>query len=278
MGYAPSQVASPAYPAIRKPAIGGEAMILFAPGNALEVGTLTITGADTGTWAANADVTLPAAGTPLVAMVKTLTGIDGGTENLVVTIAGTDDGDQAINGVASIMVPGYSRNATKFFRVGLAADAVVSGDDGFKTITGVTIACDADAAGGVIAIYQLPAIAAFTEILGKVDVSFPSKAAVPIAIPEGLDGGAYTKFGRTEVPQFQATARHFTNAEGFAKFAGAGGVLLVKTVKESVHADSVFLTGAKFSDSTSLPDGNGEAQLTVSGLYEQQLVLLAPTA
>lgn len=278
MSYAPSAVVAANYPVIQKPLLGGETKVDFVPEAAILVGTFSITGEDAGSWAANPSVTLPTAGVPLVAMVDTGTGIHGGTEDLVLTVNGTDTGDSVINGTASIGVPAYALDTRKFFRVGRAADVVVTGGAGFKTVSGVTIACDADAKGGVIKVYQLPTAASFNEIRGKMDARVSSKAPNPLAIPEGMVGGEWSKYGRSPVPSFTINAKHFVEADGFGKYAGAAGVIRVRYIMESVHSASMYLTGARFNDELNLPDGESEAQTSINGIYEQQMLFLAPVA
>lgn len=277
--YQPTTLPTTKYAIARRPLLGGEHVLYISSGAAIEVGRFSITAADTGTWTANADAVIPTGGAHLVAMVYNNTGVKGGAEDIVLTIAGKNASDEVISAVATFAVPGYARITERLFPVSMAVDAVVAADVKVAQVTGVTVACAADAVGAILVIYAMPDMSTFSEVAGKSELRIPGKETRPLSIPDKMEGTAWQKPGRSPVAEFSGTLRAINSVDGLGKYKGAEVILRLDSFKEqSAITERTFLLGARYSTEATSPDGDGEVTLNITGQYENALIMAAPTA
>ncbi|MHB1308291.1 MAG: hypothetical protein ACYDC1_06290 [Limisphaerales bacterium] len=268
-----------------EPELGGEKRVYVSLQEAVELGVLTITGADTGTWEATPGVTTPTGGFDIAGIVTTPDGLRGGAQNVTVTVAGKDGTDLTISGVAVFQPPSYGRFATKFFPIGTAADAVVTGGTKFKgavantvAVTGVTVDCAADSIYSKITLYAIPTLV-WEELPGLDEFQFDDKSSVPVAIPQGMDGAKWKKHGRSRQGSFSFTCKSFQTLDDVTRFSGANLMLRVDVRKrDRVISHRAVLFDASFTTTSNKPDGETVATNSGQGVYEQLAIFASQAA
>ena len=113
----------------------------------MELGTPNIAAANSGVYTPSAadNATPPTAPMELIAELED--GVNCGPTNLAITVTGTDSGGNPLTGTATFAVPAYSSFTDRVFPKGYAAQVVTANSTPFKTITSVSVVCDAMAAG-----------------------------------------------------------------------------------------------------------------------------------
>lgn len=281
--FAPPAIALADLPVARAPQIGANKRLYFAAGDVPSIGVVKITGVNTCTWTPASGVTMATGGVDLVACVKNQDGLKGGSASVVVTIAGIDGTGATISGVATFAPPSYASNALNFFRIGFATDAAVTAGAKFKggvasttAVTGVTVTALIDAQYAEIEIFAVPALT-FYELPGVDDFTAPDRSAVPLSIPQGSDGSAWQVLGRSRPGEFSFTTKSLIGDDDATKLAGLNGVLKATVLKaDRVQTNTRVFLHAAYSTSTSSPDGDGVATISVSGKYERELAFIAP--
>lgn len=275
--YSPVALAVADYVVAQKPLMGGEKKLFLSAKHATEIGQFQVAAVNSGLYTPD-PVNLPdqTAGNHLIVVVDTRTGLDGGLNNVVVTVNGTNIAGAPISGTATIKPPPYARDTNKIFQVGYAADVVVAADAPFKTILSVSATVDATAVGSKIVLFAMPLLSTFKEVGCVTDFRFGTKSSTPVAIPCGMDGAAFSKPGRVPQPEVSFTADVFGFGDGLIKFDGITGTALVKDIKEGkIHTDNVYFLESTLKVSANQPDGEAVATFDATGTYEDAAYLVA---
>lgn len=276
MKYGPTLVTAANYPIARKPAFGGEKTVYLTTDDAMEIGEFEITALNSGVWTADAVNTIPAAGGYLVAVVSSPTGMSGGSANVVLTVAGTNELSASVSATATFQPPGYAENSLKEFQVGYAVDCELSADKKWVTaaVTGVT--CQADAIGATIKLILMPDPSRFKEIGCTNDFDFTTLSQVPKAIPCGMNGAAFTKLGRSEQPTITISGKLKGFGDGLTRFDGRSCTAKISIKKEGVLVtDNLYFAGVYLKVKPTYPDGDGEAMVTAEGVFSDQALMVA---
>jgi hypothetical protein len=281
MGYAPNPIDPTLFNVVRKPALGGEQRLYIAYGDITLAGTVEITAKDTCQWTPNPEGVLdPLAGQLLVARIKSNTGVNAGAAGgLQLSVEGEDPTANPVTGEAKFAVPGYSMSADQVFPVSWTVDVLDAANTPYSNITDVTCIAATESIGAEIEIIGMPPLSAFTKVDGKNTLRFPSKASMPLSIPNEMDGTYWQKPGRSQESTFTLEMRHIGAADGVAKYDGMPVVLQIDTRKEAtVVTERIFLTGARYATEINSPDGDPEVAATANGVFQLALVMPAPTA
>jgi hypothetical protein len=91
----------------------------------------------------------------------------------------------------------------------------------------------------------------------------------PIAIPCGYNGARWIKKGRSEAPNLEVAAKYSSGADGLMRLNGHVVTAMLETRKEDRLLTERRIYGNWRPTITSRhPDGDAEATVTATGLYE----------
>lgn len=231
------------------------------------------------TWTADAVNTPLATGDDLVLAVNSPTGVYGGEDNVWVVLHGTNVSAAAITAVGAFSPPGYSRTVAKVFPYGYAVDAVASGENTFKTITGATAYCAAEAVNAKFKVMALPALTTFAELGCETNFEFSPGTPESVSIACRMDGTAFSKPGQSPEKTATIGTRLFGMGEGLMRYNGTYCTAMLEIKREGVHiTDRVYLTDLFPMGSPTIGEGNDPASVSTTGKYEHALLMPAPTA
>jgi len=277
MKYAPPTIAAADYPIARKPAFGGEASVFISTEQSLELGEYEIAAVNSGVWTADSVNAIPAAGAYIAAVVSSPTGMSGGSASVVLTVTGKDEDNGAASATATFTPPNYAENKNNDFQIGYGVDVELAGDKKWKTITAVTVSCQADAAGATIKLLTMPSSASFKRIGCTTDLRFTTRSQVPKSIACGMDAAAFTKPGRSEQPTITIAGKQKGFGDGLARFDGRPCTVMVQVDKEgTVVTDNLYFTSAYLRVTPEYGDGDAEATTSADGVYENLALMIAP--
>lgn len=278
MGLQPAAIAAANAGLANKPILGGNVEIYATDVLSYRIGVLEITAADTGVWTPDAEnaAVLSADPSDLVAVCQTR--VNGGAENIVLTVTGTDDGDAAASGVATFDNPSYSPVTKFFFPRGYGKDVVEGEADIFKTVTGVAATnATATAINSKFEIWKLPAFSDFIKFGCREEFSFSTPDRVPQSIPCGFNATAYSVPGSSEELNIDLSGKYFTIHDSLARYAGAPITLMARIIKEdgTLEVDRWFFTGVNLARNFRAPVGSDAVVVEATGKYENLIVLSA---
>jgi hypothetical protein len=275
----PPTLTSDLYPIARKPALGYESHLLFSLKQSLEPGSFEVTGANTGTFTLNQAEATALDADPMELLALLDTDVDCGATNLVLTVTGTDHLGAAATGTATFAPPAHSAMQDKVFGRCWSVQVESAGPafKKFKTVTGVSVACAAQALGAKFVLVAIPALTTFQEILCKTQVNITPKVPMPHSIACGRDMAAYTKPGEIPIGAVSISAKNISSADGLARVNGRRVTGLLKTVKEDlVTTDHMFLLGLIVAVKLDVGDGVSEQTWSGEGQTEETAFVIAP--
>lgn len=278
MGFAPEEVAVDQYPIIQKPDFGGEANVFLSTDSAIEYGKFEIMAADSGVFTADPVNDLPSDGKDLVAVIDNASGLI--DEAAVTVTANVTFADNTTGtAVATFEPPGYARVEQNVFPVGFAVDLVPSSAKKIKAITSVSVDATLLAKGAVIAIWGPPDLDGFALVGCTTDKDFSTKARPSRPIACGMDGSAFSKRGRSEPGELNITAKVLNFGDGLARFNGVRCTAMVELEKEDTLISArIFFAEYVPTVRATYGDGEDEATFAGTGIYEDLIILNAPTA
>ena len=281
--HAPATLATASFPLMAEPLFGAEMETLITSKQHAEMGLLTLTASDTGTFTADTvgAALLLAVPQSLVVVVDESI-LDAGGEDIVVTIAGVASDATSITGTATIKVPGYAQNQTRTFPRGFSVDVVVAADKKFKSINngGVTVACATEATNARIKIFGLPDISDFERVGCTGAGSFQPRVRADAPVRCGSDPSAFVKEGDLREGNLRVEAKYFNYAQGLARYAGQRCTVLLREMRSGAKIPTTYHYVTQFvpSGEISMPEGSEACMNTTEGRFQTNMTLLAPTA
>ena len=274
----PPDLTAADYVVALKPALGYEGHLYFSLKSSLEPGALEVTGANTGTYTASAAAVAALSADPMELLAMLDTGVDLGAANLVMTVTGTRANGTALTGTATFKVPDHATLTDRVFPRGWAVQ-VESGDVPFKTITGVSLTCDAKAAGLKIILYAIPALTTFQEVACKTSVNVTPMVPMPHSIACGRNLSAYTKPGEIPIGQVSMDSKLVTSADGIPRINGRTVTGLLVTKKEDkLITDYLYLLGLTVAAKLNVGDSVAEQTMSAEGQTEDTPWIAAKAA
>ena len=221
----PKQIAAANYPVAVQPLLGFEQQLFITTQPFTDVGVLTITGVNSGTYTANAAPAAQLAAQPqeLLCLLET-PGVLGDSP-LVAQVVGTDSNGNPLSGVATFTPPGYAQDKSYDIHQHRAAEFIPYQNGAlvdltqFKTVISVTpITASAAYLNAQFRIAGMPLVSSLKKIGTKLTLEFDEKIQQPVAIRDGKDLGAYVKPGEIPVGDLTISANDPVSADGLRRF------------------------------------------------------------
>lgn len=280
MLYVPTSVAQGDIGIAQRPFLGGEFAVYYSFIDAILMGTIALTGATTGTFEAEAGITLPASpGADL--QMALLTPLRSAGSALSVGISAKGATTSTLNGTATFAPPGWVRDATANQPLGAAVDVVTTAAE--KFVSGSPTLALGTIANGVegvrIGLYRLPEPADWVLLGCTGEIRITDKSRKPKNIACGMNQSAFTKPGQTEIGTVSVGAKVRSFQEGLARIRGQRvSMMIVGKKEDSLITDRIVLSSVIMNTPIRLPEGDGEVVLEAEGQYEDALYFGAPSA
>lgn len=269
----PPDLTVPQYPVALKPTLGFEQQLLYSTQPALELGTFAVQGLNSGTYTPNIAENLALSALP-AELLMILDDDINVTTDPVLTIVGTDIASTALNVNATIKPPAYSQLQAKVYPKGWAADLTLG--KLAKTVTSVTIACDAALAGTKIRVFAVPSVETFTLLSTKTKLDWDSRAPKPHSIQNGRNMSQWVKRGEIPEGKCSFTGKVPSMCDGLSRINGVPVTGLIRELKEDkIVTCNVFLTGLVLTSAMSTGESVDPATLTADGLYQETGFIVA---
>lgn len=275
----PKDIAATDFPMAVKPTLGYELQLHVSTQLSVELGMLAVQAANSGVYAPSAADNAALAAAPMELVAELEGDVNCGASDMVVTVTGTDAGDQPLTGTATFKVPSYSSFTERVFPKGYAVEVTTASGSPFKTVTSVTVQNDAVAAGVSIALFGVPALNTFRKIGCKTQLNFDPRVALPHSVQCGRDLSAFIKAGEIPEGTLEITAKIPTFSDGLARVNGRRVTGLIKEVKEDkLDTMHVFLFGLIMTSKVSNGESVDPSTLSATAKYEDIGIVLAQGA
>ena len=262
--------------AARKPEIGVESKVFFAPENCVLRGTVDCTGATTGVYTSAGGADIPTAGRDVVLRIhspncKGLTGAMAVTFNVTLEGAITD------TAVATFDLPTWSgAGGLNQFPIGICADLVPAtiGNIAKKvTAIGSLVSVANMVVGNQFQVYQTPLVTDFVEIEACTTKGGAFNLPEPVPVPSGYNPAAWMKIGRGTIEKLSVGFADRGYLEQLNRFNGAQGCLRIDAVKDGfITAQRLLYSGWFVRCSTERGDGDAIVEAKAEGSYEQFMI------
>jgi len=260
----------------RKPEIGLESDVYFAPENCILRGVLTATGAATGSYVSAGGTDIPTAGRNVVVRVNSpkCIGVGGA---MAVTFNVTLEGALTDTAVATFDLPAWSgAGSLNMFPIGVCADLIPAtvGNVGKKiTAIGTLVSVANMTVGNEFQLYTTPLDADFIKIDATTTKGGAFNLPEPVPIADGRNPAAYMKLGRGTIEKLTVGFRDRGYMEQLNRFNGSQGTCRIDIVKDGfVTAQRLVYSGWFVRCSTERGDGDDVVEAKAEGSYEQFLV------
>lgn len=259
--------------AARKPALGLECDVYFAPESGIHLGTVRATGATTFEYASAGGSGIPTGGRDVHVRVASpeFLGVVGAA---AVTFNVTMDDDSVDTAVATFHIPSTTEAVNlNRFPIGIAADLVPTtvgnAAKKIKTITSVASVVNMTA-GNTLEVYTTPNSADFVHIGCTTTKGGEFKLPKVVEIPCGRDPAAFVKFGRAETKNLNIGFKERGALEGLNRFNGCRGSVRFDINKDGyVISQRIVFSGFLVSASAEYGDGDDVVEAKAEGPYEQ---------
>lgn len=260
----------------RKPEIGLESEVYFAPENCILRGTLTATGATTGTYVSAGGSDIPTAGRDVVVRVLSPKCLGNGGA-MAVTFNVTLEGAIADTAVATFDLPSWSgAGDLNLMPIGVCADLVPAtpGNVAKKiTAIGTLVSVANMTVGNEFQLYTVPNLADFIKIDATTTKGGSFNLPEPVPIADGRNPAAYVKLGRGTIEKLSVGFRDRGYMEQLNRFNGTQGTCRIDIVKEGfVTAQRLVYSGWFVRCGTDRGDGDDLVEAKAEGSYEQFLI------
>ena len=241
----PTDLATADYPVALKPGLGHESQLYVSTEQHTVLGEQDIVTLNSGTYTPQVADNLLLQANPQEVLAVLMGDVDFGSQNVVVTVAGTDQNDAALTGTATFKTPAYAQDTSRVYPKGYAVEVIPAVDGKkFKTIINVTVSCSTAAARAVIKLIGVPSLSTFHKIGVKTQLNYDPNVPMPVPIQEGRDKGAYIKPGEIDVGNVALTTKILSPADGLSRINGRRVTGLIKEIKEDkVTTQHVFALG-----------------------------------
>jgi len=269
----PADLTTAQYPLATKPSLGYEQQLWISTENYTDVGPLTILGANSGVASFAAPAAAQLAATPQPLMIMLDSDVLAANQ-LVVTVTGLDINNAAATYIAAAVPPGYAKDQGINFPSRTAFELVPQSAAGYcKTITGVAVVCDALWTNAVIRVLGVPDPAVngkYVKIGTKVKLDLDPKVAMPTAVQDGRDRGAYIKAGEIDIGTCNITVKNPSSADGLDRYKGKRVTGLIKEIKEDIlPTQNIYLCGLIMTPKYAVPEGQEPITLDGTGMFEK---------
>ena len=272
--YAIAAVAAADKKLAQKTMVGGEKTVYVSLEEVTRVGSLFLTGDQTGTYEADPVNALPASGSDLQVA---LDGPMESTAAAVVTVVGTSATDQLLSGTATFTPPSWVRNRAEYgFAHGVALDIVPSITNAlFKTVTSMSVTNAKK--GATLRLFTLPAASSWIEIDKVEECGVAVGHQVGHSVPDGMRGTDEVVLGRSGEQTLSITAFKRSTVDKFGKFAGRFCSVKVEVRGSSrIHKETHVYGGFVPNVQSAYSAGPADVMEQVDGPYEDLLMFFAP--
>jgi hypothetical protein len=261
----------------RRPSAGGEYQVHLSTQEALELGSLLVTGADAGTYTGDTGyaVSLAARPSDLLVVLENGQPVNG---PIVVHVVGTDATNAALSGNATLEFPTWSGVDDDAFPTGLAAEVIVPANKQFKTVTSVTVLdAAAQAKDAKLILLGMPNSDTYDRVGCTTSKQITTPSRPGRTIPCEMQGAAFTAAGRSRAGALTISAKDQGPAS-LSRFDGLRTVARISVVHQGVEARRMFMTGHYVTVELSAPDGEEDATHQSQGPFERFAYLLPADA
>lgn len=258
----------------RKPEIGVESEVYFAPESCVLLGQVNALTATTAEYISAGGVGIPAAGRELVmrCLSPDILGVGGA---MAVTLNVTVFGGGVDTAVATFHIPTWSgAGALNRFPIGICSDLVPVTNPTLKVIAVVGVASVANMTpGNRFQIYTTPPSEDFVYIDCTTKKGGQFNLPAIVEIPCGYNAAAYTKLGRSESNKLAISFRDRGALEQLNRFNGSQGTVRMDVVKDgSVLAQRFLYSGYFVRAMADRGEGDDIVESTSEGPYDQFLI------
>lgn len=273
----PSAIPTVSIPLARRPSQGGEYQVYLSPADGLELGSVTVTGANAGTYTADTGYAVALAARPsdLVVVLENGRKVGG---SLTVHVVGTDQADAALSGNATLEFPAWAGVSQEAFPTGLAAEVVVAANKYFKTVTSVTVtAADVDAKDAKLILLGMPDQSTYERVgcTTSKEITTPSRTGRPMACE--MNGSAFTAAGVSTPGELSISAAD-TGPGSLQRFDGVRCVAQIRVVHEGSEVRRLYMTGHYVKVRLQAPTGEEQATHQSQGPFERYAYFLPASA
>jgi hypothetical protein len=268
--------------AARKPEVGVESGVWFAPESCILLGTVEASAAAVGTYTSAGGAGIPTGGRDVVVRCASqgLSGVPGSAMTVKFNVVYDDDAPGTAT--ATFHIPTYTPTNVNKFPLGIVADLVPdNGPDAAKKIKTVTSlnAVANQVPGNQFQIWTTPNDADFVFIDCTTSKAGQFKLPSVISIPCGYDGAAYTKFGRSEPKPLNIGFRDRGPLEQLNRFNGHTGTIRIDVKKDGyILMNRILYSGFRVAANGDRSDGDEVLESKAEGTYEQFFIGYARAA
>jgi hypothetical protein len=276
MSLRPTSLTAQQYVLATKPALGYEQQLYVSTELACTPGSLLVAGVNSGVYTPSVADNAILNGEPQELMCVLTTQLED-SANVVLTVTGTDEDNNALTGTATFAPPAYAQDQSVTFPKSWAVE-VIPGTEGalWKTITNVSIVCTGLAQNAAFNIVGVPSISSYKLIATKVSLNYDPKAPLPTAVQNGRDLGAFIKAGNIDIGNLEINGKVPTSADGLQRYNGVRVTGLIKEVKENqVGTMNIFLVGLIMTAKAKVGEDQTPNTLDATAMYEQIGFILA---
>jgi len=259
-----------------KPTLGYELQLYVSTQQSVEPAQFLVAAANSGVLTPSEADLATLAAAPMELLAELEDDVDCGGSDMVLTVTGTDANNAPLTGTATFKVPAYSSFTERVFPKGYAVEVTTASGNPFATITSVTVACAANAAGTNIALFGVPALSTYRLIGCKTQLNFDPKVPLPHAVQCGRDLSAFIKLGEIPEGTLDVTAKIPTFSDGLSRVNGRRVTGLIKEVKEDkLDTMHIFLMGLIMTAKATVGESVDPATLSAAAKYEDIAIMLA---
>lgn len=273
----PSALPTVSIPLARRPSQGGEYQVFLSPMDGLELGSVSITGANAGTYTADTGYAVALAARPSDLIVLLENGRKAGGA-LTVHVVGTDQTDAALSGNATIEFPSWAGVSQEAYPTGFAAEVIVAANKQFKTVSSVTVlAADVDAKDAKLILLGMPDQSTYERVgcTTSKEITTPSRVGRPM--PCEMNGSAFTAAGVSRPGELSISAAD-TGSGSLQRFDGVRCTAQVRVVHEGTEVRRMYMPGHYVTVRLSAPTGEEQATHQSQGPFERFAYFLPASA
>lgn len=252
----------------RRPSAGGEYQVSLSTEEALELGTVSITGANAGTYTGDTGyaVSLAARPSDVIVLLEHGQAVGG---SITVHVVGTDATNAALSGNATLEFPTWAGVEDEAFPTGLAGEVIVAANKKFKTVTSVTVLnANAAAKDAKLIVLAMPDSETFVKVGCTTSKQYTTPSRPGRTIACEMQGSAFVAAGRSRPGSLTISAKD-QGAAGLSRFDGLRTVARISVVHQGVEARRMFMTGHYVTVELSAPDGEEDATHQSQGPFER---------
>ena len=200
-------------------------------------------------------------------------------EDIVVTFGVTFDDGTNGQATATFAVPARSGNQSPTVPAGMAVDVNGAGNKATNQIASVNsiVSVVGGDVGNKFKLVAMPDDSTFSRVGFVTTAGLKLPVSTSVAIPDGLDGSAAIKRGRSEAGTLQAKAGYIDYMNGLARVNGLFVTAKIETWKdERVLTERTYIDRWKAMANPDRGDGNTVVEADTQGNFQTFAVFTAP--